>query len=177
MSETDEDIPWADPPQSTPETGRPDLPCQLRRRRIPPPPETAQTGEHLEGLQPEPGGDSHNLFLRYPAGRYPAGCRHAVYPAGFHRNTGGSADAKQVEVNGKSCTAFPCQVAAKQLTDDIEARMVVNGKYGPVYTYTVKDYLNYLLEHDYPQQAKELAGTCWCMAAKRSCTLATGPMR
>ena len=69
------------------------------------------------------------------------------------------ADAKQVEVNGKSCTAFPCQVAAKQLTDDIEARMVVNGKYGPVYTYTVKDYLNYLLEHDYPQQAKELAGT------------------
>lgn len=69
------------------------------------------------------------------------------------------ADAKQVEVNGKSCTAFPCQVAAKQLTDDIEARMMVNGKYGPVYTYTVKDYLNYLLEHDYPQQAKELAGT------------------
>ena len=69
------------------------------------------------------------------------------------------ADAKQVDVNGKSCTAFPCQVAAKQLTDDIEARMVVNGKYGPVYTYTVKDYLNYLLEHDYPQQAKELAGT------------------
>ena len=69
------------------------------------------------------------------------------------------ADAKQVEVNGKSCTAFPCQVAAKQLTDDIEARMVVNGKYGPVYTYTVKDYLNYLLEHDYPQQAKELAST------------------
>ena len=37
--------------------------------------------------------------------------------------------------------------------------MVVNGKYGPVYTYTVKDYLNYLLEHDYPQQTKELAGT------------------
>ena len=69
------------------------------------------------------------------------------------------ADAKQVEVNGKSCTAFPCQVATKQLTDDIEARMVVNGKYGPVYTYTVKDYLNYLLEHDYPQQAKELAST------------------
>lgn len=69
------------------------------------------------------------------------------------------ADAKQVEVNGKSCTAFPCQVAAKQLTDDIEARMVVNGKYGPVYTYTVKDYLNYLLKHDYPQQAKELTGT------------------
>ena len=34
VSETDEDIPWADPPQSTPETA---LPCQLRRRRIPPP--------------------------------------------------------------------------------------------------------------------------------------------
>lgn len=47
--------------------------------------------------------------------------------------------------------------------------MVVNGKYGPVYTYTVKDYLNYLLEHDYPQQARSWPAPCWCMAAKRSC--------
>ena len=49
VSETDEDIPWADPPQSTPETGRPDPAVPT-----PPPqdlatPETAQTGEHLEG--------------------------------------------------------------------------------------------------------------------------------
>ena len=43
VSETDEDIPWADPPQSTPETGRPDpaqfiftLPCRKIPRRMPP---------------------------------------------------------------------------------------------------------------------------------------------
>ena len=135
VSETDEDIPWADPPQSTPETGRPDPAVPTPPPQDPATPETAQTGEHLEG---------YSLSLGEPDSTV---TEVAV------------ADAKQVEVNGKSCTAFPCQVAAKQLTDDIEARMVVNGKYGPVYTYTVKDYLNYLLEHDYPQQAKELAGT------------------
>lgn len=121
-------------------------------------PETAQTGEHLEGYSLSLG-ETVTIYFTLPCRKIPAGCRHAVYPAGFHRNTGGSGES-QVEVNGKSCTAFPYGVAAKQLTDDIEARMVVNGKYGPVYTYTVKDYLNYLLEHDYPQQAKELAAPC-----------------
>lgn len=37
VSETDEDIPWADPPQSTPKPAGLTLPCQLRRRRILPP--------------------------------------------------------------------------------------------------------------------------------------------
>ena len=69
------------------------------------------------------------------------------------------ADAKQVEVNGKSCTAFPCQVAAKQLTDDIEARMVVNGKYGPVYTYTVKGLPELPAGTRLSPTGKELAGT------------------
>ena len=48
VSETDEDIPWADPPQSTPETGRPD-PAVPTPPQDPATPETAQTGEHLEG--------------------------------------------------------------------------------------------------------------------------------
>lgn len=159
VSETDEDIPWADPPQSTPETGRPDPACA----------NSAAAGSRHPGnrpdrrasgrLQPEPGGDSHNLFyVTLPEDTPQDAAMQFTLPDSTVTQVA-VADAKQVEVNGKSCTAFPCQVAAKQLTDDIEARMMVNGKYGPVYTYTVKDYLNYLLEHDYPQQAKELAGT------------------
>ena len=49
VSETDEDIPWADPPQSTPETGRPDPAVPTPPPQDPATPETAQTGEHLEG--------------------------------------------------------------------------------------------------------------------------------
>ena len=49
VSETDEDIPWADPPQSTPENGRPDPAVPTPPPQDPATPETAQTGEHLEG--------------------------------------------------------------------------------------------------------------------------------
>lgn len=49
VSETDEDIPWTDPPQSTPETGRPDPAVPTPPPQDPATPETAQTGEHLEG--------------------------------------------------------------------------------------------------------------------------------
>lgn len=158
VSETDEDIPWADPPQSTPETGRPD-PAAPTPPQDPATPETAQTGEHLEGYSLSLGETvTIYFYVTLPADTPQDAAMQFTLPGSTVTQVA-VADAKQVEVNGKSCTAFPCQVAAKQLTDDIEARMVVNGKYGSVYTYTVKDYLNYLLEHDYPQQAKELAGT------------------
>ena len=49
VSEKDEDIPWADPPQSTPETGRPDPAVLTPPPQDPATPETAQTGEYLEG--------------------------------------------------------------------------------------------------------------------------------
>ena len=159
VSETDEDIPWADPPQSTPETGRPDPAVPTLPPQDPATPETAQTGEHLEGYSLSLGETvTIYFYVTLPEDTPQDAAMQFTLPDSTVTQVA-VADAKQVEVNGKSCTAFPCQVAAKQLTDDIEARMVVNGKYGPVYTYTVKDYLNYLLEHDYPQQAKELAGT------------------
>lgn len=159
VSETDEDIPWADPPQSTPETGRPDPAVPTPPPQDPATPETAQTGEHLEGYSLSLGETvTIYFYVTLPEDTPQDAAMQFTLPDSTVTQVA-VADAKQVEVNGKSCTAFPCQVAAKQLTDDIEARMVVNGKYGPVYTYTVKDYLNYLLEHDYPQQAKELAGT------------------
>ena len=159
VSETDEDIPWADPPQSTPETGRPDPAVPTPPPQDPATPETAQTGEHLEGYSLSLGKTvTIYFYVTLPEDTPQDAAMQFTLPDSTVTQVA-VADAKQVEVNGKSCTAFPCQVAAKQLTDDIEARMVVNGKYGPVYTYTVKDYLNYLLEHDYPQQAKELAGT------------------
>ena len=159
VSETDKDIPWADPPQSTPETGRPDPAVPTPPPQDPATPETAQTGEHLEGYSLSLGETvTIYFYVTLPEDTPQDAAMQFTLPDSTVTQVA-VADAKQVEVNGKSCTAFPCQVAAKQLTDDIEARMVVNGKYGPVYTYTVKDYLNYLLEHDYPQQAKELAGT------------------
>ena len=149
VSETDEDIPWSEPPQSTPETGRPDPAVPTPPPQDPATPETAQTGEHLEGYSLSLGETiTIYFYVTLPEDTPQDAAMQFTLPDSTVTQVA-VADAKQVEVNGKSCTAFPCQVAAKQLTDDIEARMVVNGKYGPVYTYTVKDYLNYLLEHDY----------------------------
>ncbi len=157
-SETDEDIPWADPPQSTPETGQPD-PAAPTLPQDSATPETAQTGEHLEGYSLSLGETiTINFYVTLSEDIPQDAAMQFTLPDSSVTQVA-VADAKQVEENGKSCTAFPCQVAAKQLTDDIQARMVVNGKFGPVYTYTVKDYLNYLLEHDYPQKAKDLAST------------------
>ena len=158
-SETDEDIPWADPPQSTPETGQTDPAAPTPLPQDPATPETAQTGEHLEGYSLSLGETvTIYFYVTLPEDPPQDAAMQFTLPDSTVTQVA-VADAKQVEVGGISCTAFPCQVAAKQLTDDIEARMVVNGQYGPVYTYTVKDYLNYLLEHDYPQQAKDLAST------------------
>lgn len=165
-SETNEDIPWADPPQSTPETGQPDPVEPTPPPQDPATPETAQTGEHLEGYSLSLGETiTINFYVTLPENTSQDAAMQFTLPDSTVTQVA-VADAKQVEVGGKSCTAFPCQVAAKQLTDDIEARMVVNGKYGPVYTYTVKDYLNYLLEHDYPQQAKDLASTLLVYGSK-----------
>lgn len=158
-SETDEDIPWADPPQSTPETGQPDPAAPTPQPQDPATPETAQTGEHLEGYSLSLGETVTLYFYVTLPGNTPQDAAMQFTLPDSSVTQVPVADARRVEVDGKSCFAFPCRIPAKQLTDDISARMVIDGKFGPVYTYTVKDYLNYLLEHDYPQQAKELAST------------------
>lgn len=55
-------------------------------------------------------------------------------------------DAKQVtDENGKILYKFACPLNAKQMSDTIKAKMVVDGKSGIEYTYSVKDYANQIL--------------------------------
>ena len=60
-------------------------------------------------------------------------------------------DAVKKEVNGKEYYVFKCTVAAKEMTSEINAQLfdTTSGKFGPIYTYSVKDYAKYLLENAY----------------------------
>ncbi len=50
------------------------------------------------------------------------------------------------DVNGKKFYIFPCEVAAKEMTKEITAQMFDgSGNSGAVYTYTVKDYADHIL--------------------------------
>ena len=112
VSETDEDIPWADPPQSTPETGRPDPAVPTPPPQDPATPETAQTGEHLEGYSLSLGETvTIYFYVTLPEDTPQDAAMQFTLPDSTVTQVA-VADAKQVEVNGKSCTAFPCQVAA-----------------------------------------------------------------
>ncbi|GEM_PF-2074474 len=57
--------------------------------------------------------------------------------------------ARQTIVNGKTYYVFKCNVAAKEVTSQIKARLFEpeNDTKGKEYTYSVKDYAKYLLEH------------------------------
>ena len=57
--------------------------------------------------------------------------------------------ALQKTVKGKTYYVFKCNVAAKEVTSQIKAQLIEpeNGKQGKEYTYSVKDYAKYLLEH------------------------------
>ena len=57
--------------------------------------------------------------------------------------------ALQKTVKGKTYYVFKCNVAAKEVTSQIKAQLIEpeNGKKGKEYTYSVKDYAKYLLEH------------------------------
>lgn len=59
---------------------------------------------------------------------------------------------------GKTYYVFPCEVAAKEMTDTILAQMhLSDGRTGKRYFYTVKQYADYLLEHAEEQSAYEKA--------------------
>ena len=51
--------------------------------------------------------------------------------------------------NGVTYYVFTCEVAAKEMTSDIQAQMIGNNgeKKGTVHTYTVKEYADYILSH------------------------------
>ncbi|MFR5876185.1 MAG: hypothetical protein ACLUFN_06820 [Eubacterium sp.] len=56
-------------------------------------------------------------------------------------------DADVRTVNGKDYYVFSCEVAAKEMTDTITAQIIDGDKTGTVYTYTVKEYADYILAH------------------------------
>ena len=56
-------------------------------------------------------------------------------------------DARPVESGDKTYYVFKCQVAAKEMTSDIKARIIDGEKLGTEFTYSVKDYADYLLAH------------------------------
>lgn len=56
-------------------------------------------------------------------------------------------DAKIKEWNGKNYYVFKCRVAAKEMASQIKAQIIDADMRGAEYTYSVKDYADYLLEH------------------------------
>ena len=56
-------------------------------------------------------------------------------------------DARQVKSGAKTYYVFKCQVAAKEMTSQIKAQIINGENLGTEYTYSVKDYAEYLLEH------------------------------
>lgn len=67
-----------------------------------------------------------------------------VYVKGNHDD---GATATTDNVKGKSYYVFSCEVAAKEMTDEIQAQMIAGDNKSTVYTYTVKDYADYILSH------------------------------
>ena len=56
-------------------------------------------------------------------------------------------DARQVTYGDKIYYVFKCQVAVKEMSSEIKAQ-IINGEYfGEEYTYSVREYADYLLEH------------------------------
>lgn len=73
-------------------------------------------------------------------------------------------DAEKVTLGDKTYYVFSCGVAAKNMTDEIKAQIVLpndaenNIKYGTLYTYTVKEYADYVIGHPaaYSDKAVEM---------------------
>ncbi|MBR6960601.1 MAG: hypothetical protein IKH76_09015, partial [Clostridiales bacterium] len=56
-------------------------------------------------------------------------------------------DAVPAEVGGKTYYSFKCRVPAKNMTTTINAQLICGSDKGTVYSYTVKDYANYIIEN------------------------------
>ena len=78
----------------------------------------------------------------------PNGTTSKVYVSGTHED-GSTATTDTTVKDGVTYYVFTCEVAAKEMTADIKAQMIGNDgeKTGKVYTYTVKEYANYILSH------------------------------
>ena len=78
----------------------------------------------------------------------PNGTTSKVYVSGTHED-GSTAKTDTTVKDGVTYYVFTCEVAAKEMTSDIKAQMIGNNgeKKGTVYTYTVKEYADYILSH------------------------------
>ena len=78
----------------------------------------------------------------------PNGTTSKAYVSGTHED-GSTATTDTTVKDGVTYYVFTCEVAAKEMTADIKAQMIGNDgeKTGKVYTYTVKEYANYILSH------------------------------
>lgn len=78
----------------------------------------------------------------------PNGTTSKVYVKGTHED-GSTATTDTTVKDGVTYYVFTCEVAAKEMTSDIRAQMIGNNgeKTGKVYTYTVKEYADYILSH------------------------------
>ena len=56
-------------------------------------------------------------------------------------------DARKASSGGKDYYVFKCRVAAKEMTSVIKAQIINGGNSGREYTYSVKEYADYLLSH------------------------------
>lgn len=68
-------------------------------------------------------------------------------------------DARQVALSGKTYYVFSCGVAAKDMTGEITAQIVrSDGRAGTQYTYTVKEYADYIISHpdDYSSETIDM---------------------
>ena len=78
----------------------------------------------------------------------PNGTTSKVYVSGTHED-GSTATTDTTVKDGVTYYVFTCEVAAKEMTSDIQAQMIGNNgeKKGTVHTYTVKEYADYILSH------------------------------
>ena len=56
-------------------------------------------------------------------------------------------NAEKKETGDKTYYVFKCRVAAKEMSSDIKARLIDGSREGTEYTYSVKEYAQYLIEH------------------------------
>ena len=61
-------------------------------------------------------------------------------------------DARVVESGDKTYYVFKCRVAAKEMTSEIKAQMIDGENEGVIYTYSVKEYADYLLTHAHERE-------------------------
>ncbi|MBQ0065522.1 MAG: N-acetylmuramoyl-L-alanine amidase [Firmicutes bacterium] len=65
-------------------------------------------------------------------------------------------EARQVEVDGKNHYVFPCFVSAKNMASTIQAKLVTSKDPEEIYSFSVKEYASYILNHENQYDTKDV---------------------